>query len=73
MKYENLQELANVIRKLTFVCKSKDVMSCEFGNEFNKRVLDLLVENVEMKHTCSECGGNMVSTGSFCRICFNEG
>ena len=36
--------VADIIRIITFDCKSKDVMSCEFGNEFAPRVEEYLRE-----------------------------
>ena len=36
--------MANRIRIMAFMCESKDVMSCEFGNEFGRRVQEFLEE-----------------------------
>ena len=36
------REMANCIRIMAFQCKSKDVMSCEFGNEFGRRVEEFI-------------------------------
>jgi len=44
MSKQELVDLATEIRMLTFNCKSKDVFSCEFGNEFGSRVEALLAE-----------------------------
>ena len=40
---------ANIIRIMTLGCKSKDVMSCEFGNEFAPRVEEYLREVFVLK------------------------
>lgn len=40
---------ANRIRIMTFGCESKDVMSCEFGNEFAPRVEEYLREVFVLK------------------------
>lgn len=39
-------KLANQIRNLAFSCKSKDVFSCEFGNEFADGV-DSLIQHAK--------------------------
>ena len=58
---KEIEALAHDIRIVAMTCKSQDVFSCEFGNEFHERVLALLKEAVEMKHICRECGeGTMV-------------
>ena len=36
--------MANRIRIMAFMCESKDVMSCEFGNEFATKVEKYLLE-----------------------------
>ena len=46
-KTTDTAELARIIRLMAFSCKSKDVMSCEFGNEFYDRVKNLLEEELD--------------------------
>ena len=71
---KDIEELTHAIRVMAMTCKNNDVSSCEFGNEFHARVLALLKETVEMKHTCRECGeGIMVSIGSICNRCYCSG
>ena len=46
---DKFTEIANRIRIMTFGCKNKDIMSCEFGNEFAPRVEALLREEFVVK------------------------
>ena len=41
---DKLTIIANRIRLMTFGCKNKDVLSCDFGNEFAPRVREYLAE-----------------------------
>ena len=41
---DRLTLMANRIRILAFSCKSREVFSCEFGNEFAPKVEDYLRE-----------------------------
>jgi hypothetical protein len=47
----NIPSMAHTIRLIAFSCKSKDVMSCEFGTEFDDRVRDFLMEEMEAEQT----------------------
>ena len=38
----DVENIAHTIRIMTFTCKSHDVFSCEFGNEFCEKVIELL-------------------------------
>jgi hypothetical protein len=44
------KELAHTIRLIAMSCKSKDVMSCEFGNEFHDRVEAVLNSVEDYEH-----------------------
>ena len=60
------RSMANVIRIMAFSCKSKDVMSCEFGNEFGERVERYLVELLHENMTAEEIVENR---GYLCGQC----
>ena len=50
--------MANRIRIMAFQCKSKDVMSCEFGNEFGRKVEEFLEYELPNAQADFPEGGN---------------
>jgi hypothetical protein len=50
----DITRLANKIRIMAFQCKSKDVLSCEFGNEFAARVEKFLEEELRTMRSIKE-------------------
>jgi hypothetical protein len=42
MNDESINEIAHTLRIIAMTCKNSDVMSCEFGNEFHDRAVNLL-------------------------------